>query len=165
MAAAAPGADPEATVRALRRQGELWRALLSDEKQGADMLEIDNYLDAARELVSRSAVIGRGVVRRMPWLSALIAALLGAGVSLFVLGSSSQLVGGVTSILVALGLTWKGLGGALGQLVGKLERPLWGAVLGDAIADAITLLPDNKAEKGGRRQVAAAMTAPPGQTI
>jgi hypothetical protein len=56
----------------------------------------------------------------------LVVALLAASVSLLVLGSSSQLVGGVTSNLVALGLTWKGLGGTLGQLVRNLERPLWG---------------------------------------
>lgn len=161
MAAIAPGVDPEKTLRALRRQGELWRALLSGEKQGADMLEIENYLDAAQDLVSRAAIISRGVVRRMPMLSALIAVLLGGGVALLILGSTTQLVGGVTSILAAVGLTWKSLGGALGQLVGKLERPLWGAVLDDAIADAITLLPNNAAEKGGRRRVAIAMSAGP----
>jgi hypothetical protein len=161
MAAIAPGVDPEKTLRALRRQGELWRALLSGEKQGADMLEIENYLDAAQDLVSRAAVISRGVVRRMPMLSALIAVLLGGGVALLILGSTTQLVGGVTSILAAVGLTWKSLGGALGQLVEKLERPLWGAVLDDAIADAITLLPNNAAEKGGRRRVAIAMSAGP----
>ena len=43
----------EQAVKALRRQGELWRALLSGEKQGKDMLEIDNYLDAGKELVHR----------------------------------------------------------------------------------------------------------------
>jgi hypothetical protein len=32
-------------------------------------------------------------------------------------------------------------------------------VLDDAIADAITLLPDNNAEAGGRRQVALELTA------
>jgi hypothetical protein len=155
----APGVDPQKAVRALRRQGELWRALLSGEKQGADMLEIDNYLDAAKELLSRARGLVLRAIAKMPVLSALVVALLAAGVSLLVLGSSSQLVGGVTSILVALGLTWKGLGGTLGQLARNLERPLWGAVLDDAIADAITLLSDNSAEKGGRRQVALTVTA------
>ena len=120
-----------------------------------------NYLDAARQLASQTATIVRGVVRRIPLLAGFIVALVVAGVVLLFQGSSSQLVGGVTSILAALGLTWKGLGGALGQLAGKLEQPLWGAVLDDAIADAITLLPDNKAETAGRRAVALALATGP----
>jgi hypothetical protein len=71
-------------------------------------------------------------------------------------------VAGATSLLVAVGLTWKGLGGALGQLAGRLERPVWGAVLDEAIADAITLLPGNQREKGGRRTVAVQMAQTPG---
>jgi hypothetical protein len=149
----APAATKDA-IPALRRQGELWRALLSGEKQGTDMLEIDNYLDAARRLSVRTAAIVRGVVVRMPLLSTLVLALAGVGVWLLAEGGSAQLVAGVTSVLAALGLTWKGLGGALGKLAGKLEQPLWGAVLDDAIADAVTLLPSNKADVLGRRQIA-----------
>ena len=95
----------------------------------------------------------------MPLLTLGTLALAGAGVWLLSQGSSSQLVAGATSVLAALGLTWKGLGGTIGQLAGRLEQPLWGAVLDDAIADAITLLPDNKAEEGGRRQMALTVTA------
>jgi len=153
-----PG-NAEHAVKALRRQGELWRALLSGEKQGTDMLEIDNYLDAGKELARRMAAIGWRAAWRMPLLSLLVAGLVAAGIWLLSQGSSSQLVAGATSVLAALGLTWKGLGGALGKLAGKLEQPLWGAVLDQAIADAITLLPDNSAEHGGRRQVALAVNA------
>jgi hypothetical protein len=158
ISAAEPDAT-EQTVKALRRQGELWRAPLSGEKHGKDMLEIDNYLDAGKELAHRMAVIARRAVLRMPLLTLSTIALIGAGVWLLSQGSSSQLVAGATRWLAALGLTWKGLGGALGQLAGKLEEPLWGAVLDNAIADAITLPPDNKAETGGRRQVALAVAA------
>jgi hypothetical protein len=162
-AAAVPAlaSDAQSTVRAIRRQGELWRALLSGEKQGADMLEISNYLDAARQLTSQTAALVRGVVRRVPLLAGVIVALVIAGVVLLFLGSSSQLVGGVTSILAAVGLTWKGLGGTLGHLAAKLEQPLWGAVLDDAITDAITLLPHNDAKTSGRRAVALALATGP----
>lgn len=90
-----------------------------------------------------------------------VAALVGGGVCLLSNGNSGHLVPGATSILAGLGLTWKGLGSALGQLAGRLEQPLWGAVIDDAIADAITLLPDNNAERGGRRDVARSLTAGP----
>jgi hypothetical protein len=148
-------------VKALRRQGELWRALLSGEKQGQDMLEIDNYLDAGKELARRIAGIVRRAVLKMPLLMFVVAVLVGVGVWLLSNGDSGHLVAGATSVLVGLGLTWKGLGTALGQLAGKLEQPLWGAVLDDAIAEAITLLPDNKAESGGRREVARSLAAGP----
>lgn len=145
---------------ALGRQGELWRALLSGEKNGTDMLEIDNYLDAASDLVSRMAVVVRGAIVRMPVLATSVLALVGVGVGLLFAGSSSQLVGGATSILAALGLTWKGFGGTLGKLVGRLETPLWGAVLDDAIADAITLLGESPTTRR-RRQVALALSKGP----
>jgi hypothetical protein len=160
-ASAPPQAPPsDDTVRTLRRQGELWRALLSGEKQGTEMLEIDNYLDATREVATRMGAVARGVVARLPVLTLAIGALLIAGVVLVIIGGSTQLVAGAASLVAALGLTWKGIGGALGQLAGKLEQPLWGAVLDDAITEAITLLPGNKADKRGRRAVALALPAP-----
>jgi hypothetical protein len=149
-------------VKALRRQGELWRSLLSGEKQGQDMLEVDNYLDAGRQLLSQTAAIIRGLVRRMPLLVSAVAVLVGGGIWLLSKGNSGHLVAGATSVLAGLGLTWKGLGSTLGQLAGKLEQPLWGAALDHAIADAVTLLPNNKAATGARREVARTLAAGPG---
>ena len=57
------------------------------------------------------------------------------------------------------------MGGALGKLAGKLEQPLWGAVLDSAIADAITLKPDNKADKLGRSALAAVLAAGPKRAL
>jgi hypothetical protein len=118
------------------------------------MLEINNYLDAVRELTSRIGAIARGVISRMPILTAVVLVFLAGGIALIAVGGSSKIVGGATSILVAFGLTWRGLGTTAGKLVGKLEQPLWGAVLDDPIADAITLLPATKTKGLGRRQVA-----------
>jgi hypothetical protein len=145
----------------LRRQGELWRALLSAEKRGSELLEFDNYLDASGALASRMAANARRAIAKFWLLMLLVAALVIGGIVLLVIGGSSQIVAGATSLLAAVGLTWKGVGGALGQLVGRLEQPVWGAVLDMAIADAITLLPGNKREKGGRRTLAADMALEP----
>ena len=86
---------------------------------------------------------------------------------LLVIGGGSQIVAGATSIIAAIGLTWKGLGGTLGALAGKLEQPLWETVLDATIADAITLLPDNPSDHHQRRALALAMrrgpTAPHGR--
>jgi hypothetical protein len=152
--------DAKDAIVTLRRQGDLWRALLSGEKQGTDMLETENYLDAARRLSVRAAAIARGVIIRMPLLALLVLALVGVGVWLLVEGSSAHLAAGVASILAAFGLTWKGFGGTLGKLAGRLEQPLWDAALDEVIADAITLLPGNKADALGRRQIALSALRP-----
>ncbi|MGZ4171565.1 MAG: hypothetical protein ACXVRN_09380, partial [Solirubrobacteraceae bacterium] len=52
------------------------------------------------------------------------------------------------------GLTWKGVGNALGGPAGALEQHVWGAELDAAIADAVTLLPLNRKETGGRPRLA-----------
>jgi hypothetical protein len=158
------GQTIDEALHTLRRQGDLWRGLLSGEKHGSEMLEMTDYLDAARELASQMRVVLRGVVRRFPALTVLAGVLVAGGIALFAVGGTSGVVGGASSILAALGLTWKGLGGALGQLAGKLEQPLWGGVLDDAIADAITLLPDAGAAPHGRRELALQMTGLPGLT-
>jgi hypothetical protein len=152
--------DPQeiaAAPIALRRQGELWRALLSGEKKGTEMLEIANYLDAARSLADQMHTVIRGVIGRFPIILWAAAGLLVLGLALLIIGGSSATVAGAGSILAALGVIWKGLGGALGQLTAKLEQPLWGAVLDNAIAAAITLKPENEADKRGRLADAMAM--------
>jgi hypothetical protein len=143
-----------ATLDQLRRQGELWRALLSGEKRGSELLEFDNYLDASAALAGRMAAGARKAIAKFWLLIVVVAALVIGGIVLLVIGGSSQIVAGATSLLVAVGLTWKGVGGALGRLVGRVEQPVWGAVLDLAIADAITLLPQNTRERGGRRALA-----------
>jgi hypothetical protein len=63
------------------------------------------------------------------------------GVALIVANDKDgSVIAGIGGILASLGLTWKGVGGALGDLAGKLEKPLWGAELDAGIADAITLI-------------------------
>jgi len=148
---------PEDAVTMLRRQGEIWRALLSGEKQGTEMLELDNYLDAARHLAETARSILKGVMCRFPALVLLAAILLFGGIGLLASGGGSKIVAGATGLLVALGLSWRGLGAVAGQLAGKLEQPLYDSLLDRAIADAITLCND-KGEYRERRALALQMS-------
>jgi len=144
----------------LARQGELWRALLSGEKSGPDMLEIDDYLDAAERLSRRMRKLVGTVLKRFWVLVVVIVALFGAGVALIVVtDTDAAVVAGAGTILASLGLTWRGLGRSLGTLAAKLERPLWGAELDTAITQAITLLPREKGRDTTeqRRKVAVAL--------
>ncbi len=147
----------------LRRQGDLWRALLSGEKLGVDMLEVDNYLDAAdRAFNQMRSLVGR-FLRRFPLVAAFAVLLFLGGVALIVVGASSAtVVAGLGGILASVGLTWRGIGGSLGRLIGQLERPLWGAAIDAAITDAITLTPGaDEGDPSGRRALARSMQDAP----
>lgn len=155
--------EAESTWHQLARQGELWRSLLSGEKAGTDTLEIDDYVEAADRLAKRFRTVALQVLRRF-WLTAVaIVVLFGAGIALALLDtrSSAAVVAGAGTILASFGLTWKGIGQTLGQLTGKLERPLWGAELDTAITAAITLLAREDSARRDtsehRRRVAVAL--------
>lgn len=146
----------------LARQGELWRSLLSGEKSGTDMLEIEDYLDAAERLSRRMRKLAATVLKRFWLLVVAIVALFGGGVALIVVtDTDAAVVAGAGTIVASLGLTWRGLGRSLGTLAAKLERPLWGAELDVAITEAITLLPREKGRDSTeqRRKVAVALGA------
>jgi hypothetical protein len=154
------------TLVILQRQGELWRALLSGEKQGPDLLEIENYLDAAEQLASRGRALLLNAIKHYPVAVGIVVVLLCGGVALLVLGGPTRLVAGATSVLAALGITWRGLSTILDRVGSQLEQPLWGAVLDQAIADAVSLVPvpaanGGKADKDyrGRRRIAGDLTA------
>ena len=132
---------PPSSEVLLPAQCDLWRTLLAGEKKGTEMLEPQNYLDAAERLGQKLRQMGLSVLKRFPVLVGLIAVLFVGGILLLILGSSAgtTAVAGISAVLAAFGLTWKGVGGALGKLAGKIEAPLWGGELDGAITDAITL--------------------------
>ncbi len=133
--------DEPATWLQLGRQGELWRAVLAGEKSGRDLLEIEDYVDAADRLSKRMRGVAFRLVKQFPAVCILIVALFIGGVLLVTLtDSEAAIVPGAGTILASLGLTWRGMGRTLGALASKLERPLWGAELDIAVTQAITLL-------------------------
>jgi len=148
----------------LARQGELWRALLTGEKQGLHMLEIEDYVDAAERLARRMRTIALRLVKRFPEAVAVVLVLFAAGIALIAFTDSEvAVIAGAGSILASLGLTWRGVGRSLGGLAGKLERPLWGAELDASITQAITLLEREEGRDAAkeRRDVAVALGARP----
>jgi hypothetical protein len=125
----------------LPAQCDLWRTVLAGEKKGTEMLEPQNYLDAAERLGQKLREMGLTVIKRFPVLIGAILFLFVGGIVLLIVGSSAgtTAVAGISAVLAAFGLTWKGVGGAVGKLAAKIEAPLWGGELDGAITDAITL--------------------------
>jgi len=156
-------AEHDETWLALARQGELWRALLAGEKSGLDMLEIEDYVDAAERLSKRMRTVVLRAVTKFPEVVILVVGLLAVGIVVLVAfrDSAAAIVAGAGTILASVGLTWRGAGRSLGGLAGKLEQPLWGAELDVAITEAITLLeredPKRRDTAAARRKVALAL--------
>jgi hypothetical protein len=125
----------------LDAQCELWRIVLTGEKRATELLEPENYIDAAEKLAVELRATGTVLLRQYAvWVLLIVALVLAGGaILLFVPGGASKTAAGVSGILLALGLTWKGVGTSLGKLAGQLEAPLWGAELDGAVTAAITL--------------------------
>jgi hypothetical protein len=126
------------------RQGERWRTLLSGEKTGKDALEITDYVGVAEGMVAQIRGLAWNAVKGMWGYVLLVIALIALGVAGIVVAQhTAGSAAGIASILTALGLTWKGLGGSLGRAVARIEQPMWDAQVDRAIAYAISSpLPD-----------------------
>jgi hypothetical protein len=154
--------DESETWLALARQGELWRALLTGEKHGRDMLEIEDYLDAADRLSARMREVGVRLLKKFPEVVIGVVLLFAAGIALIALtDNAAAIAAGAGAVLASLGLSWRGIGKSVGGLAGKLERPRWGAELDTSITQAITLLPREQGRDVAkeRRHVALALGA------
>ncbi len=137
---AAVKAAPAAGV--LTNQCELWRALLTGEKKGTELLEPENYLDAAEQLGAKLRATASLTLRQLFPLVVLAGLLFAGGIAVLVLQPmhAGDTATGISGVLAALGLTWKGIGGTVGKLSAKLEAPLWGAEVDGAVTDAVTLV-------------------------
>jgi hypothetical protein len=125
-------------------QGERWRSLLSGEKAGKDMLELIDYVGVGEGVVTEIRTLAVRALRGMWRYFLVVLALIALGVvGIVVWQHSAGSAVGIASILTALGLTWKGVGGTLGRAVARVEQPAWDAQVDRAIAYAITRpLPD-----------------------
>jgi hypothetical protein len=141
-----PGATewtaPPDTLPALHRQGKLWRAILTGEKNPRDMLTPAAYITAAAELLSHTRrLVGHFLWRYLPAIVFVVVLLLGAGAVVIFVGPVGKVFAALLPLAAALGITSKGLIAALRSTASKLEQPLWGAELDTAIGAAITVAP------------------------
>ena len=115
--------------------------VLTGEKLATQLLEPENYIDAAENLAVKLRATATVLLRQYALGVLLVIALLlgGAIVLLFVPSAATHTAAGISSVLVALGLTWKGIGTTLGKLAAQVEGPLWGAEVDGAVTAAITL--------------------------
>jgi len=127
---------------ALRRQGEVWRDLLADDKRGDDMLDTSHYLRAANSLVAVMASTVWRFLRPLRVPLAVAVLLLAGGVALLLLtGVVGKVLGAIAVAAGALGITGAGVRARLGKVAMQLQSRLWGAELDLAIAEAVLIGP------------------------
>jgi len=141
-AAGLEGLDPAAVndlTHELHRCGQRWRAILSGEKNATDLLQIGDYVSAARGTLVRAAAIARALALRL-WAPLSVAAvLIGVGIWLIIANhSNAQVIAGLGTIAGGLGITWRSAAGALGHFSLDLVRPLWEAQIDIAVASQLT---------------------------
>jgi len=143
-------ADRESVTRALHRQGQLWRAVLSGEKDGVDLLSGDDYVRAADRLLGHLRRLLMGFLRRF-WIttSVLVVLVVVITATLVFVHTASRVAVVVLTAAGAIGLTWKSAAAGLGTVLGHVQRPLWESELDTGAASAITRLPRERV--GGPR--------------
>jgi hypothetical protein len=145
-------ADRESVTRALHRQGELWRAVLSGEKDGVDLLSGDDYVQAADRLLGRLRRLTLGFLRRFWITTAAVAVLVVVIAATLVFVQAAATVAAVVLAAAgAIGLTWKSAAAGLGRVLGHTQRPLWESELDTAVAGAITRMPQERRSRDGAR--------------
>jgi hypothetical protein len=138
-------ADRESVTRALHRQGELWRAVLTGEKDGVDLLSGDDYVRAADRLLGQLRRLTLRFLRRF-WITTAAVAVLVVVIAatLVFVRAASTVAAVVLAAAGAIGLTWKSAASSLGRVLGHTQRPLWESELDTAVADAITRMPQER---------------------
>jgi hypothetical protein len=140
-------------------QCDLWRQLLTGDKAATEVLEPENYLDAAERLAGKYVATVWLVVVKNKVIAIAAAALAAAGL-LLLLGvlafggddAAGGIAAGLSALLGAFGLTWKGVGTSVGKVAGRLEAPLWAAELDGAVTDAATLVDVPAPERSTRER-------------
>jgi hypothetical protein len=120
----------------LQEQGRIWRSFLAGETAAKDALHVSDYIGTADQLVHRvRELFWRSFTGGLAVLWIAVGVLIVAGVLVIALVQSKQgLVTGVSSLVAAFGLTWKGIGQFFGDAVAKAEQALWDSELDWTIA-------------------------------
>jgi hypothetical protein len=130
----------------LLRQGRRWHDVLAGDVSGKDGLRLTDYVAAADSVAGKLGQTARQVVARFKaWL--IVAFLIAAGgIVLIFVGTKGAIGAGITAVLAAFGLTWKGIGEFFGRAAAKGEEQLWDAEIDWAIAYRFTVLRDPPAD-------------------
>ena len=137
----------DATIQALRQQGETWRRLLTGEQRPDQLLDSQAYIGAAISLLGAAWRVGRHYLWRWSWAILLMAGLVAAAIwapLAYAPTGTSRVAAVVVPAAGFLGISWLGIRATLGRALRQAEGALWEAEVTAAIAKAAATTPKNR---------------------
>jgi hypothetical protein len=128
----------EGLERALRRQGDMWRGLLSGEKDPRNIVAANFYFAAMASVVRKMARLALqflGTAIGLVLFLAVVVAILALYFS-STTHSNTGTLAAVVGLLSALGITTGSIGASVQKAWSKAEDPLWEAEVSAAVANA-----------------------------
>lgn len=122
----------------LRKQGGVWRSMLSGDVAAKDLLHLSDYVGTAEQVAADLKDFAKRTVKEhllLPALGVIALALAGFVLLLF----SSTAAAGAGALLTALGLSWRGIGQYFGKAAARGEQSLWDGQLDWTIAYRATM--------------------------
>jgi hypothetical protein len=151
----------DAVRGAMARQGALWRALLTGEKDASEMLDPEMVIAASVRHASRLGTLIRGLAGAyLPavGLLTLVSALL---IYVIVVQSSiATVVAALGAMAAALIVLRKVLALTISETIEDLRPGLWGAEIDAAVAQSVLRLPPRVAPASGAVPATPAATPP-----
>lgn len=121
----------------LLKQGGIWRSILAGDVAARDLLHLSDYVGTAEQVVASLHEFALKALRRHLLIPAvLVVAFLAGGILLMLLDDNAA---GVTSVIAAFGLSWKGIGQYLGKAAAEGEQALWNGQMDWTIAYRATI--------------------------
>ncbi len=136
--------DATDAVSAIGRQGRLWRDVLIGNRVAEDLLAPTDYVRAGTRM---ARWLGRLLLRFLAsWVGLAIiltgALLAGAAYWLYRTGVDlTKVVAVALALLAPLGITATSAQATLKRAIGSMQRPLWDALLAEAIGEAAYVAP------------------------
>jgi hypothetical protein len=128
----------------LKKQGELWRSVLSGERAPKDLLQVDDYIKATEAMANRVTQLSLQFLRS-PLGAALALVSLAAVLALVFLlffGGQSEITSALVAALGSVGITVGAVGAAVQKAMSQAEKPLWDAEVGAAVVNAALITPE-----------------------
>jgi hypothetical protein len=137
-------------MRALRRQGNVWRRLLTGEQPADHLLDAKAYVSAAAHLLGKARRLTFHYLWKWSW--AIVPALAAVGTAVwasvtYAPAGTGRVVAVIASAAGFLGVSWTAVRGSLGQALRQGQAAMWEAEVVAAIGKAATILPEPKLDR------------------
>jgi hypothetical protein len=146
-----PAALSKAEIRALKRQGDIWRRMLTGEQRPDQLLDSQAYIGAAVKLLGAAWRIGWHYLWKWSWAIVLAAGAVSAAVwapLAYAPAGTSRVAAVAVSAAGFLGISWLGVRATLGRALRQAEGALWEAEVTAAIAKVAATTPKNRKISG-----------------